>query len=67
MKVKNETEMPGRCDFCGWYEPKFTINGGLWWICNSCMFEHYDGCSCSEDLILVHSGECKFAQGGEEE
>jgi hypothetical protein len=46
MKVKNETECPvldGRCDFCGWYEPKYSVNGGAWWICVSCMNEHYGG------------------------
>ena len=27
----------GRCDFCQIWEAKYTINGGLWWICQHCM------------------------------
>ncbi len=69
MKVKRtESELPGRCDFCGWSNPTHTINGGLWWICTPCMSQHYNGCTCTKDLVLVHSGECKFASPlGEEE
>lgn len=52
MKV-NESELreingsvteSGMCDFCGIWEAKYTINGGLWWLCDHCMtkeFEHY--------------------------
>ncbi len=43
MKV-NESELNvngGRCDFCQIEKSKFTINGGLWWICEKCMIEHY--------------------------
>ena len=38
MKV-NES---GRCDFCQTAEAKYTINGGLWWICMKCFDEHYN-------------------------
>ncbi len=31
----------GRCDFCQENEAKHTINGGLWWICQACLDEHY--------------------------
>jgi len=62
MKVKSEFIQDGRCDFCGFYVPEFTINGGLWWICRPCMSQHYDGCTCTEDLVLVHSGECKYSR-----
>ncbi len=62
MKVNPES---GRCDFCGFYEAKHTINGGLWWLCTACMATVYDGCTCTDDLRLIHHGECKYA--GEEE
>jgi len=39
MKVKTES---GRCDFCQIEEAKYTINGGLWWICEKCMIFEYD-------------------------
>lgn len=63
------TETGGKCDFCGFYEAEFTINGGLWWVCRPCMDAIYDGCTCTEDLVLVHQGDCKFATQvvGEEE
>lgn len=32
----------GRCDFCQTAEAKFTINGGLWWLCPSCMEKEYE-------------------------
>lgn len=41
MKVSESKPESGRCDFCQVNEPKHTINGGLWWICFSCMAEHY--------------------------
>lgn len=40
----NESEMKlngGRCDFCQTEEAKYTINGGLWWLCERCMNEMY--------------------------
>ena len=40
----SESEMKlngGRCDFCATNESKYTINGGLWWICQSCMDAHF--------------------------
>ena len=70
MKVnEGENESGSPCDFCGFYAAKFSINGGLWWICSRCMDLIYDGCTCTEDLQLVHHGECKYAvlPGGEEE
>ncbi len=33
----------GRCDFCQIEEAKFTINGGLWWICKKCFELQYGG------------------------
>lgn len=42
MKVKSETEH-GRCDLCGVGTPVTTINGGLWWVCASCMVNLYGG------------------------
>ena len=57
MKVKTES---GKCDFCGWHEAQFTINGGLWWICKECMDSQYNGCTCTQDLQLIHSGDCKY-------
>ena len=42
MKVKVKLMLDGgRCDFCMVNEPKHTINGGLWWICDSCMSREY--------------------------
>lgn len=32
-----------RCDFCQINEPKHTINGGAWWICQSCFDVEYGG------------------------
>jgi len=64
MKVKNES---GFCDFCGFYHAEQTINGGLWWICNPCMSSIYGGCTCTQDLQLIHLSPCKYAPGGEEE
>tara|TARA_Y100000589_G_C27177193_1_gene639263 strand:+ start:704 stop:850 length:147 start_codon:yes stop_codon:yes gene_type:complete len=44
MKVKVKVmTLNGRCDFCQVEEAKFTINGGLWWICKKCMNEMYNG------------------------
>ena len=63
MKVNTES---GRCDFCGILAAKHTINGGLWWICESCMDLTYGGCTCTQDLQLVHHGECKYARSEEE-
>lgn len=43
MKV-NESEVKlngGRCDFCQVEEAKFSINGGLWWICEKCMNDQF--------------------------
>ncbi len=43
MKV-NESELNvngGRCDFCQVETSRYTINGGLWWICKKCMILHY--------------------------
>lgn len=66
MKVnENELKSGSRCDFCGIYSAKYTINGGLWWICVVCMDRVYSGCTCTEDLQLVHHSHCKY--GGEEE
>ena len=45
MKV-NESELKvngGRCDFCQIEEAKYSINGGLWWICEKCMMNQYGG------------------------
>lgn len=36
LKVK-----AGRCDFCQTEEAKYSINGGLWWICHACMEKYY--------------------------
>jgi hypothetical protein len=33
----------GMCDFCAVAESKYTINGGLWWICEKCMIQQYGG------------------------
>lgn len=65
MKVSK----PGVCDFCGIYPAEFTINGGLWWLCSPCMELEYGKCRCTDDLILNHAGDCKFAHllGDEEE
>ncbi len=43
MKV-TESELNvngGRCDFCQVKPSRYTINGGLWWICKECMILHY--------------------------
>jgi len=53
----NET-VNGRCDFCQVNEPKHTINGGLWWVCDKCMNKHYD-----YDAKLSH----RFPTPGEDE
>lgn len=58
---------PGVCDFCGVYPAKFTINGGLWWLCRPCMDLEYGKCRCTEDLQLdCRDPECRFPQGEEE-
>ena len=41
MKVSESEIESGRCDFCMVNEPKHTINGGLWWICDKCMETQY--------------------------
>jgi len=63
MNVKNESG--GHCDFCGFYDAEFTINGGLWWLCRPCMEGVYGECPCTPDLIIDHLSPCKMA--GEEE
>ena len=39
--VPGNVVLPGRCDFCQVGQAKFTINGGLWWICQRCMDREY--------------------------
>ena len=63
--MKVNTESGGHCDFCGFYDAKFSINGGLWWLCKPCMEGAYGPCPCTPDLIVEHLGVCKMA--GEEE
>lgn len=63
MKVKSDTS--GHCDFCGFYQAEFTINGGLWWICRPCMELAYGPCPCDEDAMFEHLSYCKME--GEEE
>lgn len=44
MKVKVKVMIDiGRCDFCQVNEPKHTINGGAWWICQGCFDIEYGG------------------------
>ncbi len=41
-KKKGERPPRGyRCDFCQVNEPKHTINGGAWWICQACFDIEY--------------------------
>ncbi len=41
MKVTESVSESGRCDFCQIHEAKFSINGGLWWICIDCMHKQF--------------------------
>ncbi len=43
MKVTESAFESGRCDFCQINEAKHTINGGAWWICQSCFDLEYGG------------------------
>ena len=51
MKVSESVTESGRCDFCQIWEAKFSINGGLWWLCDHCMTKEFEQ--------YVHPKECE--------